>query len=44
MNTSSSSSAGGIGLAGLIIMFWGEPDLCDSLIQFFLALAKHFGG
>jgi len=44
MSNSSSVSSSGIELAGLIIMFWGEPDLCDALIQFFLSLAKHFGG
>jgi len=44
MSNNNNVSSGGIGLVGLIIMFWGEPDLCDSLIQFFLALAKHFGG
>lgn len=34
----------GLGLAMLLIMFWGEPDLCDALIQFLIAASKTIGG
>jgi len=33
-----SSSGFGLGVCLLIIFFWGDPDLCDALIHFLMAL------
>lgn len=32
-------SNGGIGLAGMFIMFWGDPDIADAIIHYLMRAA-----
>jgi len=36
MNINNSSSSDSVGIALLIIFFWGKPDLCDALIHWLM--------
>lgn len=36
-NNNTTINGGGIGLAGLFIMFWGDPDIADAIIHFLMS-------